>query len=274
MNYNSVSVNFHQTFKPETQYIASLLELAGTNPSMTIKEISAETGIPNGVSSGKVEPHIQYASFMGLLSYSKKDGTYSLKRTELGQEVYIQDPGLQEKLTLLVCHGMILRVLNGAPVWSASFKEVLPRYHASIDKDLLAKELSNLLDASVTKKTLAPFFGCYDDSFSALGLVQENDSSFQVNSIPFEKDFVFLYAYILFEYWDEFFPGQDEISSTELSKLNFGKTFGWSGVEEYAVLERLNDEGLIRLNRQLMPFTILKLIDKVNLISKLYSELC
>jgi hypothetical protein len=50
--------------------------------------------------------------------------------------------------------------------------------------------------------------------------------------------------------------------------------FGWDSQTEYDVLEHMVDKGFIRLNRQLMPYTILKLVDKKELIEGLYSELC
>ena len=46
-----VSLNFHQTFRPEKQYIAAILELAEDPTVRTVKEISSLTGIPNGESS-------------------------------------------------------------------------------------------------------------------------------------------------------------------------------------------------------------------------------
>ena len=39
------------------------------------------------------------------------------------------------------------------------------------------------------------------------------------------------------------------------------------------MLEHLSEIGIIRLNRQLVPYTILKLADKDAMIEKLYSEL-
>ena len=76
------------------------------------------------------------------------------------------------------------------------------------------------------------------------------------------------------EYWEELIPDQNEISSTQFTELCFGKVFGWDSQTEYDVLEHMVDKGFIRLNRQLMPYTILKLVDKKELIEGLYSELC
>lgn len=38
------SIYFHQTFKPEKQYIAGILELAEDSSFKTVKEISSLTG--------------------------------------------------------------------------------------------------------------------------------------------------------------------------------------------------------------------------------------
>jgi len=270
----NANLNFHQTFRPEKQYIAAILELAGDTRSFSVKDISSLTGIPNGVSSGKVEPHIYYSNYMGLVDYQKKDGEYQLSRTKLGETVYMEDPGLQEILSILLCHCMIQRIQNGAPLWSTIFKEILPLYKNGIKKDMLLKELENIFSGKVNSKNIAPFFGSYDSYFDSIGLLQDEDEEVKISALPYDKEFVFLYAYTLFEYWDEAFFQQDEITSIQLDELHFGDVFGWDTQEEYSVLEHLSDRGLIRMNRQLMPYTILRLINKDDIIAKLYSELC
>jgi hypothetical protein len=90
----------------------------------------------------------------------------------------------------------------------------------------------------------------------------------------YNKEFIFLYAYVLFEYWDELFPKYEEISSVQLEKVCFGKAFGWNEQKEHEVLEHLSDKGIIRMNKQLVPYTIFRLIDKETVMGKLYSELC
>lgn len=46
-----VNVNFHQTFKPECQYISSILDIADGITWRSVKDISAVTGIPQGTST-------------------------------------------------------------------------------------------------------------------------------------------------------------------------------------------------------------------------------
>lgn len=268
------NLNFHQTFKPERQYISSILNAADMTDFMSVQDISSCTGIPNGKSSGKVEPHINYAKYMGLIEKEKKDGGYILKRTKLGEIVCGEDPGLQENLSILLCHAMILRKENGADMWNAVFHRILPQYRSGIKKDILIKELEQLFGGKVNKKNFAPFVGSYEEMFSSTGILSFGRDNLNINMLQYDKEYIFLYAYVLFEYWDEIFSAQEEISAIQLVELNFGKSFGWDEQHEYEALEHLSDKGIIRLNRQLVPYTILRLADKETIMEKLYSELC
>lgn len=268
------NLNFHQTFKPEKQYVGSILDAANNTEAMSVQEISAYTGIPNGKSSGKVEPHIFYAKYMGLIEAEKKDGAYILSRTSLGNVVYMEDPGLQEELTLLLCHAMLLRNNAGADMWNAVFTKILPMYRGGMKKDLLQKELEQYFEGKANKKNIAPFLGSYEEIFSTLDLLAMETDTICVNELAYNREFLYLYAYVLYELWDEMYSDQDEISSVQLGMLNYGKIFGWDERREYEVLEHLSDKGIVRLNRQLVPYTILRLAEKDTLMERLYSELC
>jgi len=269
-----VNINFHQTFKPECQYISRILDIADGNSWLNMKDISEMTGIPQGASSGKAEPHIKYAEYMGLVKSEKKDKQIQLVRTELGENISMEDPGLQESLTKLLLHAMILRQGEGADMWSFIFKDILPKYHNGIKKDMLILELNQIYDNKITTKNIAPFFGSYDDFFSEIGILNVKDDVVKCNSHIYNKEFIYMYALVLWVYWEEYYPEQEEISSIQFAKLGFGKAFGWDIQSEYEVMEHLADRGLLRMNRQLMPYTILKLTNKEELISSLYSELC
>lgn len=268
------NLNFHQSFKPEKQYIGSILDVANSADSLGVQEISAYTGIPNGKSSGKVEPHISYAKFMGLIEAEKKDGAYSLSRTDLGNIVYMEDPGLQEDLSILLCHAMMLRNSNGADMWNAVFTKILPMYRGKMKKDMLLKELEQMFDGKANKKNFAPFIGSYEEMFASTNMLKMGTENISLNDAIYNKEFIYLYSFILFELWDEMFLDQEEISSVQLDTLNFGRIFGWDEQREYEVLEHLSDKGIVRLNRQLVPYTILRLTDKKMIMEKLYSELC
>ena len=269
-----ISLNFHQTFRPEKQYIAAILELAEDSTVRTIKEISLLTGIPNGISSGKVEPHIIYASCMGLIAYEKRARGYSLSRTSLGEVVYMEDPGLQEKLTVLLCHSMMQREQNGAPLWSVIIKKIMPLYHTGIKKDMLIKELAVYFDGKSNPKNITPFFGSFDSYFDILGLLVDEGDSIKIEPMQYNKEFIFAYAVAFLTYWNDLYPRQDEITSIQMENMHFGNVFGWDVQSEYEVLEHLADKDIIRMNRQLMPYTILKLVEVEDLYCRLFSELC
>lgn len=271
---NSSNINFHQTFKPERQYIAGIIEISDGVSARDVQSISSLTGIPNGKSSGKVEPHICYAEYMGLIEAEKKNGAYKLTRTALGDVVFDEDPGLQEDLTLALLHAMLCRDNAGAGIWSLMLKKILPQYHGKLNKDTAIKELNVQYEGKANIKNFAPFIGSYEDLFSKLQVLSISGDEILSSALKYDSEFIYLYSFILFEYWDEYYIDQAEISSIQLDELNFGKVFGWSETTEYTVLECLAEKDIIRLNRQLMPYTILRLTDKEDLISKLYSELC
>ena len=268
------NLNFHQTFKPEKQYIGSILDVANNTDPMSVLDISSYTGIPNGKVSGKVEPHILYANYMGLVASEKIDGEYKLSRTKLGDIVYREDPGFQEDLTILLCHAMMLRNVEGADMWSAVFTKILPMYKGGMKKELLLIELEKLFVGKANKKNFAPFINSYEDMFANIDILTMDSETISINEIVYNKEYIYLYAFILLELWDELYSEQEEISSVEFENLNFGKIFGWNEQKEYEVLEHLADKDLIRINKQLVPYTILRMSEKDLVMERLYSELC
>jgi hypothetical protein len=159
-------------------------------------------------------------------------------------------------------------------MWNAVFTKILPMYRGGMKKELLLKELEQLFDGKANKKNFAPFLGSYEDMFSSINILTMDSETICINETVYNKEYIYLYAFILFELWDEMYGEQEEISSVQLAAVCFGKLFGWDEQKEYEVLEQLSDKGIIRLNRQLVPYTILRLTDKDTVMERLYSELC
>lgn len=270
---NQVNLNFHSGFKPEKQYISSILSVADTTEPMSVQDISAYTGIPNGKSTGKVLPHINYAKYMGLIDVDRENGKINLKKTKLGNMVSIEDPGLQEELTILLCHAMLLSPNSDASVWKCIFNDILPSYSGKVDKDTLIKSVGNILGNKVNTRNMSPFWGAYDEMFSCLGILNISNEIVAINAVQYNREYIYVYAMVLFEFWDNMYVEQTEISESQFSAMKIKNIFGWNEQQEYEMLEHLNDKGIIRLNRQLVPYTILKLADKDAMIEKLYSEL-
>ena len=271
------NINFHQTFQPEAEYISMIILNADQISGKTVQEISSITGIPQGKSSGKVAPHLSYAQYMDLIDSNTDTDGKGIALTSLGKQVMLEDPGLQELLTLWLCHALMVSPKSGAPIWKEMFMSVLPKYHGKIKIDMAINELDSIFTSNVSKKNFTPFYKSYSDSgiFGKIAVLEVDSEKNELilNHHQYTTEFDYLYAYVLFKFWDELFNDTLEITANELELMKYRYVFGWSETEEYEVLERLNDLQIIRLNRQLSPFTIVKQISKDELEQKLYTNL-
>ena len=68
--FTKTQLQFHETFQPQAEYISAVLELACNGYSGTKESISEQTGIPTGKQKGKVVPHLKYAQYMRLLTFT------------------------------------------------------------------------------------------------------------------------------------------------------------------------------------------------------------
>ncbi len=118
-------INFHQTFIPERQYIASLLRFVAAGQRGTDQNISEQTGIPVGKSSGKVPAIISYCSGMGLIKIQKIDDyrKKAFEFTPFGRAVLLEDSDLSEELTQWIAHLHLCRQNGGAEIWYLSFNK-------------------------------------------------------------------------------------------------------------------------------------------------------
>ena len=273
----SSALEFHETFQPELPYIAQILKLASENYCGSKFEISDCTGIPTGKQKGKVEPHIRYAQCMGLIDYSTENGTYSLQLTPLGEEVFVQDPYLHEDLSLWICHYGLTKRNSLAPQWEYLVHSAHPGFGEKISQERMFTLASTWCDVSqdnMLKKVFSVVKNCYTEGcFQRLDYLKWDENiAFCEHSEKF--DLIFAYAYALLESWERIFPDKHEITDFELkNELGFGKIFGLNEDECNYVVDSLAYEGLIAVNRQLFPATMIRISSSSNVISQLYSRL-
>lgn len=267
---------FHETFQPELGYISKLLELGAEGFSGDKYKISELTGIPTGKEKGKVEPHIRYAKYMGLLDYSVTRGVYDLSLTKIGEEVLQQDKYLHESLTLWLLHYFISRRELGAPQWGFLVHKANKGFATELTPDFLSSLAQKEFDISSAEVTKA--FGVVKNSymsgcFSNLYYLEWDEK------IVFEEqreqiEFEYLYAYALIDSWERMFPDKKEITLSEvLEDLSFGKVFGLNDEDIDSVLSTLEERRIISINRQLFPITIVRTMELEEIIGLVYSVL-
>lgn len=269
-------VNFHQTFPPTLEYLSRLIEITDMTDELSKAEISEITGIPTGKSSGKVEPHIDYAIYMGLLeNISNKRGKYKLIRTKLGSIIMREDLGLREEVTQLLCHVRLTSPATGAFLWSLLIRDILPKYPNGIKYLLLEDELKKQSVFSTPKAVnMGPFYTTYEEGFETFNLIAKTKDILKIIPQIFKNELLFVYAYALLYEWEQSFPQNNELTADQLSTLKFAATFGFGDTLTYKVLEKLSEKGIIRINGQLSPFTIIKNASSDAMVEKAYSLLC
>ena len=267
------NLNFHQTFPPTTDGISRLLSVADQEGAYTKEELSQQTGIPTGKSSGKVEPYICYAVYMGLLEDRLESGKHRLSITPLGQELRLQDPGLMEQVSLMACHARLCSKHSGASLWSYLFKAVLPRYPDGIADVLLKDELQQATNSN-SEVNKGPFLSSYSGMFAPLQLFSDDGGRLRAASSSHSPELLYAYAYGLLYEWEGTYPDRKEITGEELYNLNMAVTFGLSQDAFAELLHQLEGCGILRFNRQLAPFTVIQICKSEEMIPKLYSLLC
>lgn len=269
MANKKVNLNFHQTFAPDADYLATLFDVAKEEVAYTKQEISDITGIPTGASSGKVEPFIKYAEYMGLLKDKYEKQTHTLKLTDLGMAVADNDPYLQEKITILICH-MNLVSSRGAALWNFVFCNLATRLlkNAALD-DGIKREFGE----NNPVKVLGAFKSSYKGMFKKLAFVKEVAEGLKFSTVSYRDEFFFAYALTLYDEWDFNFGETSEITENQVNLLNLDKIMCMSKEDVNHLLDEMVNEGLIRVDRLLSPYVIVKLKPREYILENLYSRI-
>jgi Protein of unknown function (DUF4007) len=269
------SLNFHQSFAPEKEAIAQIVQFASKYKGFYSKEdISVMTSIPTGEKSGKVIPHIFYSEAMDLVNVQKLESNYSLTLTSLGEVVCIEDPYLIEDLTQWLCHYNLAYKNSPAQMWSFIFNSILTSNGCELSNSLLTNAISRNFD--VNKINLTPFRSSYitEKSFGNIKILDIKDDKYIFKRHEIERSFKFLYAYLLISCWEKEMPNQSEITFDNLIvDLGFSNPFIWNENTIMEVLEILQEERVIVINRQLSPITLIKQVSTDVVLSKMYSLL-
>ena len=265
------SVNFHKTFPPQESYITKIMELAKNNYTGSKEDISEETGIPTGKTSGKVVPHILYARYMGLTTHTLTKGKFALDLTDLGKSVLENDKYLFEDISRLICHYNMCDEVTGAYLWSFIYSGLPIMLDESMSEEAIKKKYN---DFFAVKTDLGALRKSYSDDgfFSQLDLIDFSDG-IRINSAYYKDERLYVYAYTLFSSWDKKYSGIQEITADQMTEMKWNKRFGFDEDEMLYALEQLEAKQLIRLNKQLVPYTVIRNADTADVLPHLYELL-
>lgn len=270
MAIDDKNLRFHESFAPDLKYISKILELAQECYEGEILEISKITGIPSGVSSGKVKPSIIYASYMGLIDYEVENCIYKLSSTDLGKIIFTEDPFLMEKVTKSIMNYNLTDKNLGAPQWCYLFK--VYSGNRSIAKSDLKRDMEIYFNKNNIE--MGPIIGTYKNDFSDLKLIDEISDNIVFNKCSVLIENIYVYGYTLLKTWEELYPDRKEITILDvLNDMKWGIPYGFDYDKVLEALELLEEYRIIKLNKQLSPLTIIKLENSDDIKFDLYSML-
>lgn len=265
------SVNFHKTFSPQESYITKIMELAKDRYTGSKEEISEETGIPTGKTSGKVVPHILYAQYMGLTAHTLSKGKYTLQLTDLGKLVFENDKYLFEDISRLICHYNMCDEVSGAYLWSFIYSGLPIMLDETISEEAMKKKYS---DFFMIKTDIGALRKSYSDDgfFSMLDLLDFSEG-IRINSSYYKDDRLYVYAYALFSSWEKKYFDTQEITADQIIEMKWNKRFGFDEDEMLFALEQMEGRQLLKLNKQLVPYTIIRNAETSDVLPHLYELL-
>ena len=258
--HNRLPRNFHKTFKPERQYINAMLRFAASGQEGDYQAIGAATGIPTGVSSGKVPAILDYCRGMGLvrLAVQKRSAVKKPELTPFGRVLLLEDPYLKTGISQWIAHLNLCGPLTGADIWYQTFFSGAPSLGMSFDRDKLEAHLS-LVYGTEKSDFIGPMVGMYEDdaAFRMCGALSETAGRVTRKPAPVSEEFGFAYSAWLLQLIADHFPKAGQVSVTELdAKAGWRTIPGWDIGNHQRVLELLGRKGLIQVDRHMEPWLV------------------
>ena len=280
-----IPLNSPQTFLPERRLLSQLLPFAKQKGQGDKVSIGAETGIPTGESTGKVEPIIYYALGMGLINAAKVSGAWQLDLTPLGIVVLQEDPFLSENQSLWLLHLMLCRrntlktpATGIADPWFALFAEGGFRLGECFKQsDYFDFLVDRHGDISYLKSLASVVIRSYleESCLGHIGVLQQTENDLVVRQIaPVTREFFPVYTSYLYLVWDELFPEDNQISLDSFSReTRCFLIMGWTEPMIANWLDWMVDNGMVQVDRYTGTPMLLRLKSTLQVLTATYSEL-
>jgi len=249
--------NFHKTFIPERQYLNSILRFAARGASGDIQKIAAETGIPTGTSSGKVDPTLDYCRGMGLINLPETRSSIKVPElTPFGRVVILEDPFLKDPVTQWLAHLNLCSPLKGAEIWYQTFYKGTNLLGLKFNRNTLEQWLASACDAPIGG-LIGPLIRMYEDeaSFKSCGVLSENNGIISRKIAPIKPYMAIGYGVWLIGLMESIAKPGTQVTLTELEqKCGWITITGWNPMETVAVLNIIENKGILSVDRQMNPW--------------------
>jgi hypothetical protein len=251
-------INFHKTFIPERHFIAALLDYAALGKSGTLQEISAYTGIPMGISSGKLPAIMDYARGMGLIEVhtGANKVTKVPQLTSLGKAVYREDKFLGEEITQWIVHMNLCRSDIGALAWNAVFVKGRSSLGSHFDTQQLEDYLVGIFGPG--KDRTGPLLRTYmEDAGLARTKAIEVNGTVVRKKAPLLDFYALPHTAFLLSILEAYFPKQNQVTLTDLQReTGWLDICLWREAEVEKICLLMERTGYISIDRQMQPWII------------------
>jgi hypothetical protein len=273
---NRLPRNFHKSFMPERQYLNAILRFVAKGGSGDIQQIASETGIPTGVSSGKVDPTLDYCRGMGLITIPEtRSAIKSPELTPFGRIVMLEDPFLKESLTQWLAHFHLCDINNGAEMWFQMFNKGGTRLGLEFSRDTLEEWLA--FTSNVPKGGLiGPLVRMYEDdaAFKNCGVLAENNGIINRKIAPINNTMALGYGVWLIALMESIAKPGSQLTTTEIEeKCGWISISGWSPMEIVNVLNLIENKGLLSVDRQMNPWILKAKDSAANFWRRIFEDL-
>lgn len=254
-------INFHKTFIPERRLIAALLDYAALGKEGNFIEISSETGIPMGKSTGKVPAILDYARGMGLIELVNKKASSKKKPvlTSFGKVVYWEDKFLGEQIIQWLAHMNLCRSDIGAKTWY----EVFAKGRNTLGTNFTRRQLEDYLISvcGAGKDRTGPLVSAYTED-AALGrsrVLAVAGEKVTRKKAPILDAYAVPYSAYILSLLEAFFPGQGQVTFSDFNSTTLWfDVCLWNQSDIEYVFSLVEQKGYISIDRQMHPWVIEK----------------
>jgi len=251
---------FHKTFIPERRLIAAILDYAAAGKKGNYQEISSETGIPMGKSSGKVPAILAYATGMGLIKvFTEKGAVKKPILTPFGKVIYAEDKYLSESMVQWLAHMNMCRSDIGARAWHAVFAQGRNIIGTSFSREQLEEYLVGIFGKG--KRRIGPLISTYiqDAGLQRANVMSVNGKKIVRNKAPTLESYSVPYSAHILSLMEAYFKDQNQITFSDFNKKTLWfEICLWSQSDIERIFTFIEQKGYISIDRQMHPWIIEK----------------